>query len=179
MKSAIHEEFASGTFLQARAQALSTKSLTESLYAPFASAFSSFLTLKQKSNTNLWHLQNKIFQCKIDLSSACMYISIIYDSSIIYVLVLRGEQKFLQGLRKQTHTNTTSLFTLLRYIVCEKILVIMAGYTWAATKFLATCSLIFHTRNTFVTLWVHEFYQQQAISLSHSIKGNQSYCTQP
>lgn len=67
MKSVIHEEFASGTFLQARAQALSTKSLTESLYAPFASAFSSFLTLKQKSNTDLWHLQNTIFHCKINL----------------------------------------------------------------------------------------------------------------
>ena len=67
MKSVIHEEFASGTFLQARAQALSTKSLTEILYAPFASAFSSFLTLKQKSNTDLWHLQNTIFHCKINL----------------------------------------------------------------------------------------------------------------
>ena len=67
MKSVIHEEFASGTFLQARAQALSTKSLTESLYVPFASAFSSFLTLKQKSNTDLWHLQNTIFHCKINL----------------------------------------------------------------------------------------------------------------
>ena len=31
MKSVIHEEFASGTFLQARAQALSTKSFTDSL----------------------------------------------------------------------------------------------------------------------------------------------------
>lgn len=67
MKSVIHEEFASGTFLQARPQALSTKSLTESLYAPFASAFSSFLTLKQKSNTDLWHLQNTIFHGKINL----------------------------------------------------------------------------------------------------------------
>lgn len=67
MKSVIHEEFASGTFLQARPQALSTKSLTESLYAPFASAFSSFLTLKQKSSTDLWHLQNTIFHCKINL----------------------------------------------------------------------------------------------------------------
>lgn len=50
MKSVIHDEFASGTFLHARAQALSTKSLTESLYAPFASVFSSFLTLKKTQN---------------------------------------------------------------------------------------------------------------------------------
>lgn len=48
IKSAIHEEFASGIFLQANAQALSTKSLTDSLNAPLASVLSCFLTLKKE-----------------------------------------------------------------------------------------------------------------------------------
>lgn len=49
MKSDIHEEFASGTFLDAKAQAFRTKSFTESLYSSFESAFSCFLTLKDKT----------------------------------------------------------------------------------------------------------------------------------
>ena len=53
MKSVIHEEFASGTFLQARAQALSTKSFTDSLYAPFESKFSCFRTLKKENHLSL------------------------------------------------------------------------------------------------------------------------------
>ena len=53
MKSVIHEEFASGTFLQARAQALSTKSFTDSLYAPFESKFSCFRTLKKENHFSL------------------------------------------------------------------------------------------------------------------------------
>ena len=49
MKSVIHEELASGTFLQAKAQALSTKSFTDSLYAPSESRFNSFRTLNDKT----------------------------------------------------------------------------------------------------------------------------------
>lgn len=51
MKSVIHEEFASGTFLDAKAQAFRTKSFTESLYSSFESAFSCFLTLKDKTKS--------------------------------------------------------------------------------------------------------------------------------
>ena len=53
MKSVIHEEFASGTFLQARAQALRTKSFTDSLYSPFESKFSCFRTLKKENHLSL------------------------------------------------------------------------------------------------------------------------------
>lgn len=56
MKSVIHEEFASGTFLQARAQALSTKSFTDSLYAPFESKFSCFRTLKKENHLSIKNL---------------------------------------------------------------------------------------------------------------------------
>ena len=56
MKSVIHEEFASGTFLQARAQALRTKSFTDNLYAPFESKFSCFRTLKKENNLSIKNL---------------------------------------------------------------------------------------------------------------------------
>ena len=58
MKSVIHEEFASGTFLQARAQALRTKSFTDSLYAPFESKFSCFRTLKKGNQLSLKRMEN-------------------------------------------------------------------------------------------------------------------------
>ena len=48
MKSDIQEELASGTFLQAKAQALSTKSFTDSLYVPFESSFNCFRTLREE-----------------------------------------------------------------------------------------------------------------------------------
>ena len=50
MKSVIHDELASGTFLQAKAQALSTKSFTDSLYAPSESRFNCFRTLNDKTD---------------------------------------------------------------------------------------------------------------------------------
>ena len=53
MKSVIHDEFASGTFLEAKAQAFRTKSLTESLYSSLESAFSCFLTLNDKIKITL------------------------------------------------------------------------------------------------------------------------------
>ena len=59
MKSVIHEEFASGTFLQARAQALSTKSFTDSLYAPFESKFSCFRTLKKENHLKKKNLEKR------------------------------------------------------------------------------------------------------------------------
>lgn len=49
MKSVIHEELASGIFLQAKAQALRTKSFTDSLYAPSESRFNCFRTLNDKT----------------------------------------------------------------------------------------------------------------------------------
>ena len=58
MKSVIHEEFASGTFLQARAQALRTKSFTDSLYAPFESKFSCFRTLKKGNQLSLKRMEH-------------------------------------------------------------------------------------------------------------------------
>lgn len=54
MKSVIQDELASGTFLHAKAQALSIKSFTDNLYSPSESRFNCFLTLhtKQKRSSN-------------------------------------------------------------------------------------------------------------------------------
>ena len=60
MKSVIHEELASGTFLQAKAQALSTKSFTDSLYPPSESRFNCFRTLNDKTEAE--ESYNKLIQ---------------------------------------------------------------------------------------------------------------------
>lgn len=60
MKSVIHEELASGTFLHAKAQALSTKSFTDSLYSPPESTFNCFRTLNDK--TEATESYNKLIQ---------------------------------------------------------------------------------------------------------------------